>query len=81
LVAASSIAPASGSGTYFKGDFIVPSGGQYLYLIWDYRNSLALDLCYSSTATSDACCGCQEDSWQAQLCFSVSAPDICCNDC
>jgi hypothetical protein len=28
-------------------------------LIWDYRNSLPLELCYSNVNENDACCGCE----------------------
>jgi hypothetical protein len=51
--------PIVGSSPYFYADFTVPSVGQYLYLIWDYRNSLPIELCYSNTTIKDACCGCE----------------------
>lgn len=47
----------SGSGDYYYSEFTVPSTGEYLYMIWDYRKSLPITLCYSESAT-DACCGC-----------------------
>lgn len=59
LVAASTVvAPITGGAGVFSGSFTVPNSGQYLYLIWDYRNSLSLELCYSATGIQDACCGC-----------------------
>lgn len=59
LIAASSVVtPITGASGVYSGSFTVPSSGQYLYLIWDYRNSLPLTLCYSATTTQDACCGC-----------------------
>ena len=59
LIAASTVvSPITGSAGLFSGSFTVPSSGNYLYLIWDYRNSLPLTLCYSNTTTLDACCGC-----------------------
>lgn len=59
LVAASTnVTPVTGSGSFYSGAFTVPSGGQYLYLIWDYRNSLPLQLCYSNINEFDACCEC-----------------------
>jgi hypothetical protein len=59
LIAASTVvSPITGGSGLFSGSFIVPGSGQYLYLIWDYRNSLPLTLCYSNTTTLDACCGC-----------------------
>jgi hypothetical protein len=58
LDAASLATPIVGASPYFYADFIVPSVGQYLYIIWDYRNSLAVELCYSNVDEFDACCGC-----------------------
>jgi len=59
LIAASTVvSPITGSSGLFSGSFIVPSSGQYLYLIWDYRNSAPITLCYSNTNTLAACCGC-----------------------
>ncbi len=42
----------------FAADFVMPTGGQFLYLIWDYRQSNSAELCYSTTSTTDACTGC-----------------------
>ena len=50
-----------GSAPAFFGNFTMPSGGNgdYLYLIWDYRENQELKLCYSSTpSVSEACCEC-----------------------
>lgn len=58
LAASTVVAPITGGSGVYSGSFTVPSSGQYLYLIWDYRNSLPLTLCYSATTTQDACCGC-----------------------
>ena len=55
---ATSIAPVAGGVGYYYGDFTVPSVGQYLYIIWDYRNSNPLTLCYSDVDQFDACCLC-----------------------
>jgi hypothetical protein len=61
LIAASTVvSPITGSAGVFSGSFTVPNSGNYLYLIWDYRNSLPITLCYSATTTQDACCGCEE---------------------
>jgi len=45
----------------------LPAGGQYLYLIYDYRKSTSLSLCYGATAF-DACCLCDtcEDVYPMQ---------------
>lgn len=58
LAASTVVSPITGSAGVYSGSFTVPSSGNYLYLIWDYRNSLPLTLCYSATTTQDACCGC-----------------------
>lgn len=38
--------------------FTLPSTGQNLYLIWDYREPTAGILCQSTTSANDACTGC-----------------------
>jgi hypothetical protein len=62
LLAASSIAtPISGGPTIYNTDFIVPPSidGNYLYLIWDLRKSLATELCYEATSNpEEICCQC-----------------------
>jgi hypothetical protein len=61
LVAASSTAtPILGGGDYYYADFNVGTSDDYLYLIWDFRNSVPVDLCYSSTSDGIAtiCCDC-----------------------
>ena len=55
---ASLVEGVTGSAGYYSGDFSVPSTGQYLYMIWDYRQSLPLTLCYSEENEADACCNC-----------------------
>jgi hypothetical protein len=37
----------------------MPSTGSYLYLVWDYRNSTAIQLCYDADSRTTACCDCQ----------------------
>jgi len=44
--------------TQFVADFIMPSAGSFLYLVWDYRESTSAELCHSITSRSDACTGC-----------------------
>jgi hypothetical protein len=60
LAASTVVSPITGSAGFYSGTFSVPISGNYLYLIWDYRNSLSVNLCYSNTTTQDACCGCEE---------------------
>lgn len=79
LAAASEATPITGSGGYHSSTFTVPSVGDYLYLIWDYRNSEAITLCYSDIDQEDACCGCLPA--YVVLCYaSTTASDSCC-DC
>jgi hypothetical protein len=79
LAAASLATPIAGASPYYYADFIVPSVGQYLYIIWDYRNALAIELCYSDVDESDACCGCAPTGDPLVLCYSdVDESDACC---
>jgi len=63
LIAASTTAtPNQGGGNYNYAEFTVPTTGTYLYLIWDYRDSVPVELCYSDlegeAGIQDACCDC-----------------------
>ncbi len=64
LIAASSYAtPITGGPIIYTADFIVPSSslGNYLYLIWDLRQSIAKELCYtddSAEVPTILCCEC-----------------------
>ena len=50
--------PASGN-TAYSGSFTMPSNNMnYLYLIWDYRRSTPIELCYGEDQYS-ACCECE----------------------
>lgn len=61
LIAASSTASpidiSSAPNTYYA-DFVMPLSGDYLYMIWDYRDVTESSLCYSNTDINDSCCGC-----------------------
>lgn len=64
LLAASSIATTNTTSTnYNDATFIVPPIQQYLYLIWDLRDSVETSLCFG-TSGLDVCCNCDfcEDS-------------------
>ena len=56
---ATTATPNEGSGTDNYAEFTVPTLQDYLYLIWDFRQSIPVTLCYSSESVSDACCGCE----------------------
>ena len=64
LLAASTMAtpinPPVNGNTAFYAQFPMPSTGQYLYLVWDYRNSTPIDLCYDIDSPTIACCDCDE---------------------
>ena len=57
--ASGNAATITGSAPLYIGNFAMPTGidGDYLYLIWDYRESNAIKLCYS-TDVDEACCEC-----------------------
>jgi hypothetical protein len=61
LIAASSVATPNLSGpTEYSATFAMPNAtaGDYLYLIWDLRQSTEIDLCYGSDAESVCCINC-----------------------
>jgi len=37
---------------------LVINSGDYIYLVWDYRSSSEIDLCYDAASAADACCDC-----------------------
>ena len=56
---ATTATPNQGGGNINYAEFTVPALQDYLYLIWDFRDSTPVTLCYSSTALIDVCCGCE----------------------
>lgn len=38
--------------------FSLPTGNQYLYLVYDFRFTAAQSLCYSNVSATEACCDC-----------------------
>ena len=56
---ASTATPNQGGGNINYAQFTVPALQNYLYLIWDFRDSTPLTLCYSVDDSFDACCGCE----------------------
>ena len=55
---ANTATPNQGSGNVNYAEFTVPAIQNYLYIVWDFRDSIPVTLCYSNTTTIDACCGC-----------------------
>ena len=53
---------ASGAPSTYLSQFVVPSGnsGDKLYLIYDYREPVLAELCYSTISPFDSCCGCSD---------------------
>jgi len=70
LAASTLIVPTTGSAPKYQGNFTMPGGTfEYLYLIYDYRNSQLRELCYSAVSASDAFCGCSPGvNFTAQQC-------------
>lgn len=62
LAASTQATPNLGTSPLYYADFTVPasSNGDYLYLIWDLRDSNPVQLCYSATSQVDACCNCND---------------------
>ena len=60
VTASNNAVPILGAGDYFYADFNVGTTDDYLYLIWDFRNSEPVDLCYTSTeeGIAEICCEC-----------------------
>lgn len=60
LIASTVATPNSGSAPLYYADFTVPASslGEYLYLIWDLRDAIPAELCYSGEAVGNGCCDC-----------------------
>jgi hypothetical protein len=61
LVAASSIGTTAGGGTYYYADVPAGTTGDYLYLVWDFRNVHEVPLCWSEDPldVDYVCCECE----------------------
>lgn len=55
---ATTATPNAGGGAVNYADFTVPTLENYLYLIWDFRQSIPVTLCYSDVDINDVCCNC-----------------------
>jgi hypothetical protein len=75
LLSLSTTLSVTNSGSVYYGGFTVPTGtnDDYLYLIWDFRDSVGNLLCYSETQ-SNACCGCTVCDSNCVV-ISMSNPD------
>jgi hypothetical protein len=59
---ATTATPNQGGGNYNYAEFTVPTLQNYLYLIWDFRQSVPVTLCYSDEDITDVCCNCTTPS-------------------
>jgi len=55
---ATTATPNQGGGNNNYAQFTVPALQNYLYLVWDFRDTSPVTLCYSNSTTLDACCFC-----------------------
>ena len=78
LTASSTATPITNVGDVYSSEFTLPLSGDYLYLVWDFRESTATELCVSETTTLDACCGCGGTPSEVLCYSSVSQVDSCC---
>ena len=58
LAAATDMAPLTNTLNQWKGTFTTPSLFNYLYLIWDLRQSTSIKLCYDAEDCSSVCGPC-----------------------
>ena len=58
LSVATDITPLTQSGTQWKGTFTTPALDNFLYLIWDLRQSTAVELCFDADDCTTACTDC-----------------------
>ena len=73
LLAATEATPiiTTGAPNVYSANFVMPtSSDNYLYLIYDYRNSEPIELCYSEGSLIDSCCDCTFPVESATLTFS-----------
>jgi hypothetical protein len=54
--------PITGSDPTYSAEFIMPTGDEYLYLVWDYRKPYEIEMCYDTVESRGlCCCGCQPE--------------------
>ena len=58
LSLANTATPLLGGGTYNYANFNVGSADSFLYLIWDFRKSTPVELCYDAEFIDAVCCAC-----------------------
>ena len=50
--------PISGGPDNYEASFVYTTATNYLYLVWDLREAIPIELCYDATSSTDACCEC-----------------------
>lgn len=60
LITASSVGITAGSGTYYYSDIPAGTTGDFLYLVWDLRDTQSTELCWSANPldVDYVCCDC-----------------------
>lgn len=58
LSLASTATPLLGGGAYNYAQFNAGSSADFLYLIWDFRSSTPVELCYDTEFIESVCCTC-----------------------
>ena len=79
LLAASAVVPtdATGAPTVYSGSFLMPvTNDTYLYLIYDYRNVVGIELCYSAIDAFDACCDCSVCDTCQEFACTIDQPTL-----
>jgi hypothetical protein len=73
LLSATTATPNAGVAPFYYADFIVPPSldGEYLYLIWDLRDAIPTELCFSSV-DFDPCCSCIPGSYYLNSSFETA---------
>lgn len=65
------VTPILGAAPTYYADFIVPAGGSYLYLIWDFRSAIETELCFGTTRVN-SCCNCVGGTYYLDAAFNVA---------
>ena len=74
LIASTIATPNLGAAPLYYADFVVPPSinGEFLYLIWDLRDAIPAELCYSGEAVGNGCCDCVPGNYFLNASFSTA---------
>lgn len=73
------VSPSTGLYQATVTNLSLPSGNQYLYLIYDYRKTSCQQFCYDATSPEDACCLCEIPCVAFSCSTLQNNPTIICN--